>query len=311
VSFPTITVVIAVYNGAETIRRAIESVLAQTSAPHEVIIVDDGSTDETAMVVREFGDRVRYIYQSNAGVAAARNAGAAAAHGDWLAFLDADDWYYPDRIRLHAQWLSEDPDLDFLTGDFHYRDSTGAVIGGSLDKTPLGLALSARALEARAIMRVDELAEFCAQHVGDTHTLTVPRRKFEELGGYPIGYKVCEDVHFLIRLCAVSRRAGVVCRPLGAYVIHGNSATRADPLAAQRENIRTLLSLRNPSRRFPASVRKGYRARLRKARLNLGYSLLRAGERSAAFRAVLPVLVEKPRFDDLRAVLSVMKAITG
>ena len=208
VSQPSISVVIAVYNGGATIRRAIESVLAQTYQAHELIVVDDGSTDDTAAVVAEFGDRVRYLRQSNSGVSAARNAGAAAATGDWLAFLDADDWYYPDRLRWHAQWIGRDPGLDFLTGDYDYRRPDGSLIRRSMESTQAGIALLGKAQGAReVIMELEEMAPFIENHFGDTHTLTVPRRTFMALGGYPIGRAVCEDVNFLIRLCAVSSRA--------------------------------------------------------------------------------------------------------
>ncbi|HVC12783.1 MAG TPA: glycosyltransferase family A protein, partial [Burkholderiales bacterium] len=106
---PSFSVVIPVYNGAGTIGRSIESVLAQTYPASELIIVDDGSTDDTARVVASFGRRVVSLPQANAGVSAARNNGAQRAAGEWLAFLDADDWYYPDRLRWHAEWIARDP----------------------------------------------------------------------------------------------------------------------------------------------------------------------------------------------------------
>ena len=80
---------------------------------------------------------------------------------------------------------------------------------------------------------------------------------FIELGGYPAGFSVCEDVHFLVRLVARSRRIGVVCAPLGVYVIHGSSATRRDPVAAQRENVRTLLDLAAAREHFPVAGAAG------------------------------------------------------
>ena len=92
----------------------------------------------------------------------------------------------------------------------------------------------------------------------------MPRAKFVELGGYPLGFKVCEDVHFLIRLVARSRRIGVVCAPLGVYLIHDKSATRRDPVAAQRENVRTLLDLERQARAFPEPVRQGVKHRCNK-----------------------------------------------
>ncbi|MDP2252784.1 MAG: glycosyltransferase family 2 protein, partial [Thiobacillus sp.] len=128
---PRFSVVIPAFNSAATLARAIESVRAQSWPAHEIIVVDDGSTDATAEIAAGF-DGVRLIRQKNSGVSVARNAGAAAASGDWLAFLDADDWYAPDRIKLHAEWIAEDAALDFLTGDYEYRDETGALLGTSM-----------------------------------------------------------------------------------------------------------------------------------------------------------------------------------
>ena len=80
----------------------------------------------------------------------------------------------------------------------------------------------------------------------------------------PPGFRVCEDVHFLTRLCAVTHRAGVICRPLGAYLIHEASATRSDPLKAQEYNVQTLLDLKKLAGSFPAPVERGVMARLKK-----------------------------------------------
>ncbi|WP_296750874.1 glycosyltransferase family 2 protein [Thiobacillus sp.] len=306
---PRFSVVIPAFNAAATLARAIESVRAQSWPAHEIIVVDDGSTDTTAAVARQFGGAVRLIRQNNGGVAAARNAGAAAAGGDWLAFLDADDWYAPDRLRLHAEWIAEDAGLDFLTGDYEYRDPEGALLGTSMAQHASGRALLDKAAgRTRVTMETaDEFAAFVADHFGDTHTLSVPRVRFVALGGYPTGFKVCEDVHFLTRLVASSRRIGVVCASLGVYLIHPGSATRRDPVAAQRENVRTLTDLVRLARNFPAPVRTGVAARMRAARYNLGCALAKQGRRAAAARAVLPSLIEAPGWRGVRDVLSMLK----
>ncbi len=306
---PRFSVVIPAHNASGTVGRAIASVCAQTSPAHEVIVVDDGSSDATADVARTFGGSVTVIRQANSGVAAARNAGARAASGDWLAFLDADDWYAPDRLRLHAEWLAEDPGLDFLTGDYEYRDEWGHLLGTSLAQHAAGVRMLEQAAGTmRAILQQPEdIRAFVADHFGDTHTLSVPRTVFIELGGYPVGFSVCEDVHFLVRLVARSRRIAVVCAPLGVYVIHGKSATRRDPVAAQQENVRTLLDLMRLADQFPVPVRQGARERMLQARYNLGCALGRASGRGAALGAVLPSLVESPGWPSVRNVLSMLK----
>jgi glycosyltransferase involved in cell wall biosynthesis len=303
------SVIIPAYNGAATLARAIASVRTQTLPPHEIIVVDDGSTDATSDVARSFGAVVRLIAQANRGVAAARNTGASAATGDWLAFLDADDWYAPDRLRWHADWIDQDSSLDFLTGDYEYRDDSGHLLGTSLVQHASGRAMLARAgATVRVVMEAsDEIQEFVADHFGDTHTLSVPRTTFLELGGYPLGYKVCEDVHLLVRLVSRSHRIGVACACLGTYVIHGRSATRKDPVAAQRENVRTLLDLKRQISGASPYVRRGVEKRLRRARYNLGCALGRTSGRVAAIGAVLPSLAESPGWASARSVLSMLR----
>ena len=259
--------------------------------------------------IAAYGDRVRYLRREhNAGVSAARNFGAGQASGDWLAFLDADDWYFPNRLAVHAAWVREDPQLDFLTGDYEYRDAQDKLLGTSLAQHAAGRRVMARADAAgRVVMDSGDFEAFIADHFGDTHTLSVPRATFLELGGYPLGFKVCEDVHFLTRLVARSRRVGVICEALAVYLIHAGSATRRDPVQAQRENVRTLEDLRRLARAFPEPVRRGVMTRVRLGRLNLGYALCRSGARGAALRAVLPSLLESPGLASLRDVVSIAR----
>ena len=87
----SVSVVIPAYNLGSLVARAIESVLSQSRLADEIIVVDDGSSDDTAEHIKKYGDKVKYIYQENAGLAAARNTGIQAAKSDWIAFLDGDD----------------------------------------------------------------------------------------------------------------------------------------------------------------------------------------------------------------------------
>jgi glycosyltransferase involved in cell wall biosynthesis len=305
---PTFSVIMAVHNGATTIGRAIDSILAQSYSPMEIIVVDDGSTDNTSEEVARFGGAVLYLSQPHAGVSAARNAGASMATGEWLAFLDADDWYYPDRLRWHAEWIEEDRSLDFLTGDFDYKGADGKFLRRSMESTEAGRRMLKKAKGAdRVLMTAAELESFVAQHFGDTHTLSVPRETFFELGGYPLGVRVCEDVHFLIRLCGRSRRVGVICRAMAVYTVHPGSATRRDPLNAQEETVRALEQLTPLLMDSPSSIRSGLRECMRHARLDLAYVLLRNGRRMGAIRAVLPLVLARPSWRSLRDFVSVMR----
>ena len=304
---PKLSVIIPAYNSAATLARAVESVIKQSWPAHEIIVIDDGSTDNTLQIAQEFGDKVRVIHQSNAGVSVARNRGADEATGDWLAFLDADDWYYPDRLRKHAEWIAIDSSFDFLTGDYEYRSEDGRLTGTSMAMHASGRAMLAKAGGAKKVlMEENDLETFVSDHFGDMHTLSVPRKTFQALGGYPPGFRVCEDFHFLTRLCAVSSRAGVICQPLAVYLIHAASATRSDPLLAQQYNLQALLDLKHLSGNFPASVERGLMAKLRTGRLNLAYALVKVGRRRDALRAVLPSLVETPGWASYRNILSIL-----
>ncbi|HHJ81163.1 MAG TPA: glycosyltransferase family 2 protein [Candidatus Tenderia electrophaga] len=305
---PAFTVIIAVYNGEKTIAGAIQSVLDQTYPAHEIIVIDDGSTDDTAEQVKQFGGAVQYIYQQNAGVAAARNAGVDKARGDWLAFLDADDYYYPHRLKWQAELLQRHSRLDFMTGDFDYVYPDGSLIRRSMDSTEVGRQLLQQAAGSQGIVMTGELlGGFVESHFGDTHTLAMPRQTFIELGGYPVGVKVCEDVNLLIRLCARSQQVGVVCRPMAAYVIHQDGATRSDPLRAQQQTLQALLPLRTSLATAPDIIREGLDGCIRHARLDLAYALIKAGRKFEAVRTMLPLVKERPGLTSLRDVASIIK----
>jgi glycosyltransferase involved in cell wall biosynthesis len=124
-----ISVVIPCYNSEHTIRETLESVLAQTYHDFEVIVVDDGSTDGSKDVILSFGDRVRYIYQQNAGQSAARNAGIREARGEYIAFIDADDLWFPEKLEKQDKCLQENNVLWCYCDCMFFRDSDHKNIG--------------------------------------------------------------------------------------------------------------------------------------------------------------------------------------
>lgn len=109
-----VSVVIPTYNSGPLVAGAVESALAQTAPPHEVIVVDDGSTDDSADRLARFGDRIRYVRKPNGGVSSARNSGVAEASGDAVAFLDADDVWHPRKLEQQTNALVARPDLGLL-----------------------------------------------------------------------------------------------------------------------------------------------------------------------------------------------------
>jgi glycosyltransferase involved in cell wall biosynthesis len=122
---PTVSVIIPAYNAAEFIGAAIESVLSQEVHADEILVIDDGSSDNTASVVRAYGDPVRYIGQPNGGPARARNRGLAEARGDYIAFLDADDLWLADKLRRQVAFLERHPEVGFCFSDCVEFDARG------------------------------------------------------------------------------------------------------------------------------------------------------------------------------------------
>lgn len=108
-----VSVIVPVYNGERFLKFAIESILIQQYNPIEIIIVDDGSTDGTAKIVKAFKN-IHYIYQDNKGPSVARNTGIAKSKGAFIAFLDSDDVWFPEKLSTQVSYLNKNPDTGFV-----------------------------------------------------------------------------------------------------------------------------------------------------------------------------------------------------
>jgi len=119
---PLISVVIPTYNRAAYLGRALQSVFAQTFKDFEVIVVDDGSTDNTADIVNAWKDKIHYFYQKNQGRAVARNKGIELAKGKYIAWLDSDDEWYPDRLARQVPVMEKNADTGMTLGHIDFID---------------------------------------------------------------------------------------------------------------------------------------------------------------------------------------------
>ncbi|MDG2383309.1 MAG: glycosyltransferase family A protein [Pirellulaceae bacterium] len=111
-----VSIIVPVYNGADYVRDAIESILAQSHTAHEIIVIDDGSTDSTGAIVSKFEGVVRYLRQDNHGAPAARNRGITEASCEWVGFLDADDLYRPHKLEIQLRRFRTHPSVDVVMG---------------------------------------------------------------------------------------------------------------------------------------------------------------------------------------------------
>ena len=129
---PRVSVVIAAYNAAATLGETLRSVLAQTCADVEVVVVDDGSTDATRAILEAEAPRVRAIHQQNAGIGAARNRGMREARGAFIALIDADDVCEPGRLRIQLDYLLAHPEVLLCSTDFSSFDDSGLIEASSI-----------------------------------------------------------------------------------------------------------------------------------------------------------------------------------
>jgi glycosyltransferase involved in cell wall biosynthesis len=126
---PKVSTIVAVYNGADTVDRALQSIFAQTFTDNEIVVVNDGSTDDTAAVLARYGDRIRVITQPNRGLSAARNAGVRASSGEYVAFLDDDDEWMPEKLARCVAVLDADPNCAIAYTLALKVDTRGTLLG--------------------------------------------------------------------------------------------------------------------------------------------------------------------------------------
>ncbi len=199
-----ISVVIAAYNASSTLGRAIQSVLAQTRPADEIIVVDDGSTDSTADTARQFGSRVRVISQSKGGASVARNTGIQNAAGDWIAFLDADDEWLPEKLSLQEEWFKKHPDVDWGYGNFIPTNQNGKP-------------LKAAHQNSEDMAFEDYFIAYCRGFYAWTSVLMIRKALFDKTGLFEVGMKRGQDNDLWFRIGYQYPRVGYIGRPLAIY----------------------------------------------------------------------------------------------
>ncbi|HEV8584144.1 MAG TPA: glycosyltransferase [Methylomirabilota bacterium] len=282
-----VSVVIPTYNRGHVVGEAIASALAQTHRNLEVVVVDDGSTDDTpARVVRVPDRRMRYVRVPHAGVSAARNAGIAVASGDLVSFLDSDDLWRPGKLALEIATLAAYPAAGGVFCDLEKRD--GATVVPSFMRAtkvfsrllagdrayPDGLLLSPRALHVCLLQEVPI----------KTPALTLRRAPLHEAGGFDERWSSSEDWEFLLRF---TRRQPLVYldRPLAVIRVSPDSLHRRDQERGDRTMLRLLATERR--RLVDRDARRAAAAGIVERAKHLSWYYRDRGRRWAAMRACL------------------------
>lgn len=204
-----VSVIIPTHNRGKFLRRTIDSVLKQTYKKYEIIVVDDGSTDNTREIVQTYGKKVRYIYQKNAGPSAARNKGIKNARGKYIAFLDSDDEFLPDKLKIQMKYLEEHPKCSFLYSYYYNVDKKGRVL---------------KLREPKKCKKKSELRFLLLTKVFTVRTSTVVVKKevFEEVGYFNEDYPYSQDWDMWLRI--VSQYKGNCIKvPLAKYRLHNDN----------------------------------------------------------------------------------------
>jgi glycosyltransferase involved in cell wall biosynthesis len=204
-----VSVIIPTHNHARFVGQAIESALAQTLPPREIIIVDDGSTDDTPRVLEGYADRVSVIRQQNQGVAVARNAGVKLAMGDLVAFLDADDVWLPAKLERQVRRFLSEPELGLVHCGMEEIDASGSRLTQKVDGMEGWVA--------------DELLLFRRPVIlGGGSGAMIPRTVFEEVGGFDTALSTSADWDLYYRI-ARQYQVGFVAEVLLQYRLHGSN----------------------------------------------------------------------------------------
>lgn len=208
---PKFSVVIPAYNVSAYIADCVNSVLAQTETDFEVIVVDDGSTDDTAQIVSSFVDpRVHLVRRSNGGLATARNTGIRAAIGEFVAFLDADDRWCPEKLAAHRQALEQDPNAS-VSYDW------SVFINKQGERTGLSMAQTQKVITHEALL--------LKNYLGNGSTAVVRRSVLEQTGGFDESLRRFVDHELWVRLAFHGHHFRLVPHQLTEYRIHPASFT--------------------------------------------------------------------------------------
>lgn len=200
------SVIIALYNKAPYVRKALETVCAQTYRDYEIIIINDGSTDDSVIIAEEYlngveGISYKIMSQQNAGVSAARNYGFSVSIGDYIAFLDADDWWEPTYLERMAQLITDYPEAGLYACNYYYYKDGKNIIKVDI---PTGYFNYPKEYFKNFAMPVW------------TGATMMHRKVYEDMGGFPLGIKLGEDFLLWAKI-AMNYKVAFLNEPLAYY----------------------------------------------------------------------------------------------
>lgn len=288
---PRISVIVPTFNNGPFILETIQSILAQTLPPDEIIVVDDGSTDRTGEIVEAIQDpRLRYVYQENAGVSVARNTGLSLSTGEYIAFIDADDRWRPRMLERQVALLEADESLAFAFGDFvRFEHPSGTVLPNQFTFYPeiSDIPVQPGPLSGTHVIAGDAFTALVS--MGEIPGYLVPmvfRRKAIEGLGFDPALRRCQDMPYVL-LASMRGRVAFNTDVLAEVRRHDNNAT----LDYSTLPLPKLAALKLIDRQVNGGTRRAaYSRRLIRAHISAAITHCRTGHRAAGIRAYLDSL---------------------
>jgi len=260
----TVSVIIPAYNAAQFIDEALESALKQTFQEFEIIVIDDGSKDRTKEIVQcyiqKFPDKIKYFYQQNGGVGKARNNGIREAQGEYIAFLDADDQWFPEKLELQMTYFEKNPNIDFLYSNAVIVDENSNDLNRLYVKKhefKISFERMLRSLIHRDFIPVS--------------SIMTKRAVLKELGGYDETLKFSENYHLILRI-AEKFKMGSQCEITMKYRVSPNNQSSHKELV-NRTDIDILKQFVKRNKNMSADIQQMVQKRLARAHYQLGYEL--------------------------------------
>lgn len=254
-----VSVIIPAFNAEKYILDAINSILSQTYQNYEIIVVNDGSTDNTEQIIKPYLNRIIYLYQDNKGVAAARNTGIKASKGEYIAFLDSDDVWSPEKLSIQVKFLNDHPDFDLVYGDYGTFGENGVIDKNS----PL----------TRKFPRPDGyiFQDLLLRCLIFTATVMLQKKVLEETGLFDEQFSIGEDYDLWLRI-AEKHKIGYIPEVVAMYRQHQESATHKPSYPDKPWEIRVI---EKALETFPEDAKKiplnEFKKRLARPYLELAY----------------------------------------
>ncbi len=254
---PRVSIITAAYNHARFIRQAIESAQGQTYRDFEHVVVDDGSSDGTAEVLRSFGDRISYIRQDNCGAHAALNRAIRESSGELIALLDSDDAWLPNKLERQVEAFERHPGAGLVYSQASLIDDTGRISNNS---APIGKPLTDP---------LHSLSDLLNENHIPTLTAIFKRECIDEVGYFDESFKAMADWDLWLR---ISARWPIIFvpEPLALYRVHDNNAGKS-LFESGRVFRERLLLLRNAEKNASGNSREVIRAKLSQTALRTTY----------------------------------------